>query len=114
MEAAYTHGDEWLDQLIAYLEENFRILSRELQSAIPELIISPLQATYLAWLDFSFLKLDDDALKTFMIRKSRLGLNDGPMFGPGGEQHQRLNLATPAERLKEGIRRIIAAVQSAD
>lgn len=112
MEAAYTRGDEWLDQLVAYLEENFRMLSGELHSALPELIISPLQATYLAWLDFSFLKMDDPELKAFIIRKARLGLNEGPMFGPGGEQHQRLNLATTADRLKEGIRRLVTAVQS--
>ncbi|MGW8315581.1 MAG: MalY/PatB family protein [Bacteroidales bacterium] len=112
MEAAYTHGDEWLDQLIAYLEENFRILSSELQTALPELIISPLQATYLAWLDFSFLRMEDPELKEFIIRRARLALNDGPMFGPGGERHQRLNLAAPASTLHEGIGRLIAAVQS--
>lgn len=112
MEAAYTYGDEWLDQLIAYLEENFRILSSELRMALPELIISPLEATYLAWLDFSFLQMEGAELKAFIVRKARLGLNDGPMFGPGGERHQRLNLATPAGTLKEGIGRLIAAVQS--
>jgi cystathionine beta-lyase len=112
MEAAYRHGDQWLDELIAYLEENFRILSGELRAAVPELKVSPLQATYLAWLDFSFLKLDDRGLKEWIISRARLGLNDGPMFGPGGEQHQRLNLATPAERVREASRRIITAVRS--
>ncbi len=112
MEAAYTHGDKWLDQLIMYLENNFRILSDGLQAAAPGLVISPLQATYLAWLDFSFLHMEDRELKEFIIRKARLGLNDGPMFGPGGEQHQRLNLATQAATVKEATRRIIEAVRS--
>ena len=63
----------------------------------------PLQATYLTWLDFSGLSKNDKELKEFIIHQARLGLNDGPMFGPGGEQHQRLNIATPLEVLKEGI-----------
>lgn len=112
MEAAFTRGDEWLDQLIAYLENNFRTLSSELNTALPELIITPLQATYLAWLDFSFLEMEALQLKEFIIKQARLGLNDGPMFGPGGERHQRLNLATSSETLKEGIRRLVEAVQS--
>ncbi len=111
MEAAYRHGDQWLDQLLAYLEQNFRILTGRLKEAVPELVVSPLQATYLAWLDFSFLGLGDRELKEFMVKQARMGLNDGPMFGPGGEQHQRLNLAAPASRLEEGIDRIIHAVR---
>jgi cystathionine beta-lyase len=112
MEAAYTLGDEWLDQLISYLEQNFRILESELKRAVPGLIISPLQATYLAWIDFSFLKKSDRELKEFMVREARVGLNDGPMFGPGGEQHQRLNIATPSKILRQGIGRMVDAMNA--
>ncbi len=111
MEAAYTHGDEWLDQLIAYLESNFKILVEELGNPLPGLRISPLEATYLAWLNFSFLGMSDGELKEFMAAKARIGLNDGPMFGPGGSGYQRLNIAAPASTLREGIRRILQAVQ---
>lgn len=113
MEAAYTHGDDWLNQLIVYLEKNFQMLTSLLETSIPEITISPLQATYLTWLDFSFLGKNDTELKEFIIHKAGLGLNDGPMFGPGGEQHQRLNIATPAKVLKEGIARLVEAVQMA-
>jgi len=113
LEAAYTQGDEWLDQLLGYLEKNFQALCSALNDDLPELLISPLEATYLAWLDFSFLELDDKGLKDFIIHRAGLGLNDGPMFGPGGNMHQRLNLATPRKILMEGTERLIAAVQGA-
>jgi cystathionine beta-lyase len=111
LEAAYSHGDEWLGQLLDYLEQNFMILEREIKANLPGIQISPLQATYLAWIDFSVLNKSNEELKDFMIRRARVGLNDGPMFGPGGEGHQRLNIATPSEILREGITRIVEAVQ---
>jgi len=113
MEAAYTHGDDWLDQLIVYLEKNFEVLSKLVQISVPEIVISPLQATYLAWIDFSFLEKDESELKEFVIHQAGLGLNDGPMFGPGGEQHQRMNIATPREVLEEGVVRLTNAVEAA-
>jgi cystathionine beta-lyase len=113
LEAAYTQGDEWLDQLLVYLEDNFRAFCTVLNTAVPELGISPLEATYLAWLDFSFLKLDDKGLNDFIIHRAGLGLNDGPMFGPGGSQHQRLNLATPRKILLDAAGRLVAAIQGA-
>lgn len=113
LEAAYTSGDEWLDQLIAYLEKNDRELRAVLHVSLPELIISPLEATYLVWLDFSFMQLDEKELREFIIHKAGLGLNDGPMFGPGGAMHQRLNIATPSKILMEGAGRLVSAVQGA-
>ena len=111
LEAAYTHGHDWLDQLLTYLETNYKLLCKRLQEGAPEIVISPLQATYLSWLDFSFLGLDEKELRDFIIQRARLGLNDGPMFGPGGKQHQRLNIATPSKVLLEGADRMVEAVQ---
>lgn len=113
LEAAYTAGDEWLDQLLVYLEKNDQELRAVLNDSVPELIISPLEATYLVWLDFSHLQLDEKGLRDFIIHKAGLGLNDGPMFGPGGSQHQRLNIAAPNKILMEGIWRLASAVQGA-
>ena len=110
MEAAYTHGDEWLDQLNGYLEKNYALLYELLESSVPEITVSPLEATYLVWLDLSFLGMDNKELKDFVIGQARLGLNDGPVFGPGGEQHQRINIATPVKVLKEGIGRLSDAI----
>ncbi len=113
LEAAYTHGEEWLEQLIAYLERNFNILADEMKKHLPDVVISPLQATYLAWIDFSFLQKGDEDLRDFMINRARVGLNDGPMFGPGGSGCQRLNIATPSVILKSGIERIVEAIRAA-
>jgi cystathionine beta-lyase len=114
MEAAYSRGDDWLDQLIVYLEENYRVLTEHLAACAPRIIVSPLEATYLVWLDMSFLGLEDRELKQFVIEKAKLGLNEGTMFGPGGEQHQRMNIATPRKRLMEGVGRLCKAVKAAD
>jgi cystathionine beta-lyase len=113
LEAAYTSGDVWLDQLLTYLEKNYCAFCSVLNASLPELLIAPLEATYLVWLDFSFLGLKDKDLNDFIIRRAGLGLNDGPMFGPGGSQHQRLNLATPKKILMEGAERLLAAVHGA-
>jgi len=109
-EAAYTHGENWLDQLIAYLEGNYQMLNSFLKTRIPEIIVSPLEATYLVWMDLSFLGLAPQELKQFMIEKAGLGLNDGPMFGPGGEHHQRMNIATTRKVLRQGLEQLADAV----
>lgn len=54
--------------------------------------------------------MDNKELKDFVIGQARLGLNDGPVFGPGGEQHQRINIATPVKVLKEGVGRLSDAI----
>ena len=113
LEAAYTLGEEWLGQLLAYLEGNYLEFCGSLHASVPELNVSPLEATYLAWLDFSFLGLDDRELREFVIHKAGLGLNDGPMFGPGGSQHQRLNLAAPRKIVMEGASRLARAMEQA-
>jgi cystathionine beta-lyase len=110
-EAAYTHGDAWLEQLLAYLENNFLKLSSFLSETVPGIVISPLEATYLVWLDFAFLGMEDKSLKQFLISEAGLGLNEGPMFGPGGEQHQRLNIATPWAVLEKALKQLSDAIQ---
>jgi cystathionine beta-lyase len=110
LEAAYTYGDDWLDQLLVYLEGNYQLLFKMMKTSVPEIIISPLEATYLVWLDLSFLRMGDKELNNFIIHKAGLGLNNGPMFGPGGEHHQRMNIATPSKLVEEGVGRLIRAI----
>lgn len=109
-EAAYTHGDGWLDQLLTYLENNYLFLKSVLEKDHPGIVLSPLEATYLVWLDFSILGMDDRQLKRFIIEEARLGLNDGPMFGPGGEQHQRINIATSRGVLDKAVQQLSGAL----
>ncbi len=112
LEAAYTHGDEWLAQLKKYLEQNYKMLCKLLSDSFPEITVSPLEATYLAWLDLSFLNKNDADLKSFIINHARLGLNDGPVFGPGGEKHQRMNIAAPARVIREAAILLIEAIRA--
>lgn len=109
-EAAYTHGEAWLQQLIAYLEQNYIMLTKFLGKIIPGAVVSPLEATYLVWIDFAFLGKDESELKQFMIQEASLGMNDGPMFGPGGVNHQRMNIATTREVLSRGLEQLADAV----
>ena len=109
-EAAYTHGEDWLQQLISYLEGNYNMLKAFMGKALPGAVISPLEATYLVWIDFAFLGKDEEGLKQFMIKEAGLGLNDGPMFGPGGANYQRLNIATTTKVLQKGLEQLANAV----
>lgn len=110
-EAAYAQGDEWLAQLLHYLEGNFSYLQDWQAREVPQLVLSPLEATYLCWLDFSFLDLEEEELKAFMIEKAGLGCNDGPMFGPGGKHHQRMNIATPRSVLRGALEQLAEALR---
>ncbi len=72
-ESAYTHGEVWLEQLISYLERNYRMLTDFMGTAIPGAVISPLEATYLVWIDFAFLGMDEQGIKAVYHQGSRTG-----------------------------------------
>ncbi len=109
-EAAYNHGDNWLSQLMAYLEGNRDFLSDFIEKHIPAIRVIIPQATFLVWLDCSGLGLKPDALKKFMIYEAGLGLNDGPQFGPQGEGFQRINIACSRQVLHEALKKLQASV----
>jgi len=110
METAYRHGEDWLEDLLAYLEGNLAYLERFLRERIRGISLARPEGTFLAWLDCRELGVDAPALKKFMIEKAKVGLNDGAAFGPGGEGFQRLNFACHRSTLEEALRRIEAAV----
>jgi len=112
LEAAYTHGDEWLEQCLEYLQHNRDFTIDYIQKNIPQIVPIKPQATYLIWLDCRKLVMTPASLKEFFIKKARVGLSDGAMFGPGGEGFQRLNFACPRAILKEGLEKIEKAVKS--
>ena len=111
MEAAYSQGHDWLDQLMDYLKENLDILTRFIESDLPGVRMYPAEATYLAWLDMKDLGLKGKELRQFMIRIARLGCNDGPSFGPGGEGFQRLNFACPGSVLQKALTQLKDALE---
>jgi cysteine-S-conjugate beta-lyase len=110
--AAYNYGDEWLDQLIEYVEDNHRLLEDYIEEKIPLLKVIKPQASYLAWIDCRSLGLDNEELKTFMDKKARLGLNQGYIFGQGGEGFVRMNLGCPRAVVREALQRLEQAVNA--
>jgi len=110
-EAAYNNGEEWLKQLLGYLNENYSILTKFFEDRIPKIKVIPAEATYLIWLDCRGLGLKGKELRSFVIEKAGLGLNDGPSFGPGGEGFQRINIALPKSELIKALERLEKAVK---
>ncbi len=109
-EAAYNHGDDWLNQVMDYLQGNLNFLVDFIKKHIPVIHVIIPQATYLVWLDCRSLGLEPGALKKFMIHKAGLGLNDGPQFGSQGEGFQRINIACSRQILQEALKKLKASV----
>jgi cystathionine beta-lyase len=108
-EAAFAAGGPWLTDLLAGLDRNRHLLADLLRTHLPGVRYRPPDATYLAWLDCRGLDLPEDPAAVFLSR-GRVALNSGPTFGPPGAGFARLNLATSADLLVEGVRRMAAAV----
>ena len=111
LEAAYSKGENWLEQLLDYLQENVHTLDHFIKTRLPGIRMSPPQATYLAWLDMRKLGLKGKQLRQFMIEKARIGCNDGPSFGPGVEGFQRLNFACPKSVLEQALVQLEMAIR---
>ncbi|CAL9345637.1 MalY/PatB family protein [Streptomyces sp. enrichment culture] len=108
--AALRDGGDWLDALLAGLDENRRLLAALLAAHLPGVDHRPGEATYLAWLDCRPLELGDDPAAVFLDR-GRVALNSGIPFGTGGTGFVRLNLATSPEILTEAVRRMASALR---
>lgn len=106
LEAAYTHGDEWLDQLLNYLWSNFLILEDYFSVNLPGTAVMRPEATFLVWLDFRKYGMKDAELQRFFTKKAKVGLNNGGRFGTGGDGWMRINMGCPASVLREGLERI--------
>lgn len=101
-EAALTHGDDWLGQLMAYLKGNLDFLEEFISNEIPEIKVMHAEATFLAWIDISGLTVKPK--KAFHdLSKAGVGLSIGSMFGSGGENFVRLNFGCPRSVLAAGL-----------
>jgi len=107
---AYDEGEEWLDQVLKYIEANFKFLKEFVSENLPDVDFIDPEGTYLAWLDFSKLGMNDEELREFMLKNAKVALDDGKQFGPGGEGFQRMNIACPRSLLKECMIRIVNAL----
>jgi cysteine-S-conjugate beta-lyase len=105
--AAYRHGTPWLEEVLQRLDANRTLFGNLVAELLPGVRQRPLEATYLAWLDVRALGHQDPA--GLALREGRVMVNDGARFGPGGQGHVRVNLATSPERVERIARRLATA-----
>ncbi|MEG2356587.1 MAG: PatB family C-S lyase [Clostridia bacterium] len=111
-EAAYRYGDEWLDALLAYVKQGEALLSAELAERLPKAVLSPLEATYLGWMDLRAYGFTTDEL---MKRSYDAGVafTAGTFFGQEeGEGFLRINLACPHNQILDAVKRLEKAVKA--
>jgi len=110
-ESAYTNGKDWLEDLKIHLQKNYNDL-KELCDKFPNKIkCTPIEATYLAWLDCKGMELRDKELREFFINEAKLGLNAGISFGREGSGFMRLNFAVSSAKMSEVIMRLESALK---
>ena len=108
-EAAFSHGDRWLDAVRARLAANRELLGELLSAELPKITWTPPQASYLAWLDCRALALGDNPAETFLAR-GRVALSQGLNYGREGAGFVRLNFGTSPEHLTDSVRRMARAI----
>src|SRR5690625_292540 len=111
LEAAYNHGEAWLDELMDVLDDHKKYVIDTFSEQAPELTVIDAEGTYLLWIDCSQLKMSADEIHNFMIKKAKVGLNPGIDYGEAGAQFMRMNIACPRATLEQGVKQIVQAVQ---
>ena len=108
--AAWTECDDYGEQVAAYVKKNLEFAVEFFRTRIPSIKTYLPDATYLMWLDCSALGFKTQTeLSEFFVKEAKVALNPGESFGPGGEQHMRLNTACPRSTLETALQRIEAA-----
>jgi cystathionine beta-lyase len=105
-EAAWRTGDAWLDAVLPYLARNRDMFDARIAAAAPGARSMRLDATYLAWVDFSRTALPPEEVAARVKTRARIFASPGPQFGPGGETWLRFNFATPRPLLEEALGRL--------
>jgi cystathionine beta-lyase len=107
--AAYSpEGAKWVDECVAYIEQNKKLFDDGI-NAIPGLKSMNLEATYLAWVDFSGTGMTKDEFTTRVARDAKIAVNAGPTFGKGGDAFLRFNIAAPRAQIEDAVQRMQTA-----
>ncbi len=106
--AAYQKGDDWLADVLNYLDKNRIFIAKYISENLPAVTYFAPEASYLAWFDMS--KYDLENPSEFLLENAKLALNDGAWFGAGGEGHVRLNFATSQYIIEKALERIKIAL----
>ena len=108
--AAYSQGEPWLNGLLSYLQGNLRYLDGFIKGKLPRVRLTAPEGTYLCWLDMRGLSLDAEEVNRLIVHKAKLWLDDGRMFGTGGEGFQRINIACPRLVLEQAMEKLAHAL----
>lgn len=112
LEAAYNGGDEWLEQLLEYLSGNMDYVVDFVGKHLPGVATRKSEGTYMMWFDFRALSMSADELNDFIVQQAGLGLNQGTMFGTGGEGFMRINLATSRATVEKAMSQLRDALRA--
>lgn len=104
--AAFTKGEEWLNDLNKYIEENKKLFREFIKKELPNLYVVPSEATYMLWVDCSYYADNADELCDFLRAKTGLYVSSGSVYGKNGQKFFRINLATQKERVIDGLNRL--------
>ena len=110
--AAYEHGDEWYEAMHKYVSENIAYTKQFLEEKLPDISLIETEGTYLLWLDFRKLDLPECELEELIIKRAKLWLDSGRMFGTAGTGFRRINVACPRKTLTEALIRLETAVKA--
>ena len=102
-EAAYKYGEEWHKELLKYLKDNLDFVRYYINKYLPGIKLIEPEGTYLVWIDFNGLGIDDNYLNEIILRKAKLWLDAGNIFGNPGIGYERINIACPRKILEEAF-----------
>lgn len=109
--AAYDKGEEWLEELKRYLFANYIYLKAYFYEYLPEFPVSPLEGTYLVWVDCSVLNQPSSEIAQTLLKEEKLRVNEGTLYGENGEGFIRINIACPRQQLIDGLQRLRHALK---
>lgn len=110
--AAFSQGEEWRREMLRYIEDNVRLVVDYCSDHIPQIKAVCPQASFLVWLDCRGLGLNHEQLVDLFVNRAHLALNDGEMFGPGGEGFMRMNVASPCSVIRQAMEQLAEAVHA--
>ena len=110
-EAAYRYGEDWYQELLKYLNENLKYSKEFINNNLPGVKLIEPEGTYLIWLDFNGLNIEDNKLNDIIVNKAKLWLDAGNIFGKAGLGFERINIACPRKILEEAFNRLKNALK---
>lgn len=109
--AGYREGGAWVDAMTLYVRENAQIIKTFFAEHLPQVIVVEPEGTFVIWIDWRALGLDEDALEAFLINEAYLHLDRGSQYGAEGTGFTRMNIASPRAEIQKSLDRLLLAAQ---